>query len=151
MRLQRLDQPRRADAFAHPGLEVGLRGAPQIQIRIQLSAQTFNVQEGFLQQNELGLHFHIEPPCGLEQAQQEVAERDILQRLLEDGFANSTYGRLKLVHWRVGRYPAGLNMQLRNLPIIPAEKGQKVSGKIALVIRCQGANDAEIDGDISGI
>ena len=39
-------------------------------------------------------------------------------------------------------------MQLGDLAVIAAEKRQQIAGKIALVIRCKGTNDAEIDGNV---
>ncbi|MNL76122.1 hypothetical protein D3C87_2020390 [compost metagenome] len=68
------DQGFRADAFAHPAFEERLRGVPQIEVRVQLTAQAFDVQQGFLQQNQLRLHFHVEAARGLEQAHQYLAK-----------------------------------------------------------------------------
>jgi hypothetical protein len=62
------DQGFWADAFTHPALKERLRGVPQIEVRVQLTAQAFDVQQGLLQQNELRLHFHVEAARGLEQA-----------------------------------------------------------------------------------
>ncbi|MOA52856.1 hypothetical protein D3C78_1762190 [compost metagenome] len=66
-----------ADPLAHPALEERLRGVPQIEVRVQLAAQAFDVQQGFLQQDQLWLHFHVEAPRGLEQAHQHLAEGNI--------------------------------------------------------------------------
>ena len=67
MGLQGFDQAGRADAFAHPGFQEGLSSAPEVQIRIKLTPQAFHIQQGFLQQYQLRLHFHVEAPRRLEQ------------------------------------------------------------------------------------
>src|SRR5690554_3058181 len=151
VRLQGLDQARRADALAHPVLKERLGSAPQIQLRIQLAAQAFHVQQGFLQQHQLRLHFHIEATGGLEQAQQEVAERNVFQRPLENRLAHGTDGGFEFVHPGIRRYPAGLYVQLGHLAVIPAEERQQVAGQVAFIVRGQGSDNAEIDGNVFGI
>ncbi|MNW19602.1 hypothetical protein D3C71_2196630 [compost metagenome] len=54
-----------------------MRGVPQVEVRVQLAAEAFDVQQGFLQKNKLRLHFHVEAPCGLEQAHQHLTEGNI--------------------------------------------------------------------------
>src|SRR5690554_6001307 len=148
VRLQRLDQAGRADTLAHPVLKERLGSTPQIQLRIQLAAQAFHVQQGFLQQHQLRLHFHVEAARGLEQAQQEVAEGDVFQWPLENRLTHSTDGGFEFVHPGIRRYPAGLDVQLRHLAVIPAEERQQVAGQVALIVRGQGADNAEIDSDV---
>ncbi|MNF79010.1 hypothetical protein D3C84_612130 [compost metagenome] len=67
-----------AHAFAHPAFKEGLCGVPQVQVRVQLTAQAFDVEQGLLQQYQLWLHFHVEASRGLEQAHQYLAEGNIL-------------------------------------------------------------------------
>ena len=67
LRMYVLDQLPGAHALAHPALEIGLTGAPEVEIRVQLAAEAFDIEQGFLQQNQLRLYFHIEASCHLEQ------------------------------------------------------------------------------------
>ena len=53
---------------------------PQIQVRIELAPQAFDIEQGFLQQHQLRLHFDIETAGSLKQPQQHLAQRDL------DGF-----------------------------------------------------------------
>ncbi|MCY1363280.1 hypothetical protein D9M69_500350 [compost metagenome] len=66
-----------ADPLAHPAFEEWLSGVPQIEVRVQLAAQAFDVQQGFLQQDQLRLHFHVEAARSLEQAHQHLTEGNI--------------------------------------------------------------------------
>ncbi|MNC71783.1 hypothetical protein D3C75_1227410 [compost metagenome] len=76
--LQVAQQMQRTHALAHPALEERLGGAPQVEVGIQLAAEALDVEQGLLQQHQLRLHLHVEAPRGLEQAQQHLAEGDVL-------------------------------------------------------------------------
>jgi hypothetical protein len=88
----------RAHALAHPLAQVRLRRLPQVQLRIQLPAEAFDIEQGLLQQNQLRLHLHVEASRGLEQAQQHLGEGDFLQRLVENRLAHGAHRRLQLIH-----------------------------------------------------
>ncbi|MCY1379261.1 hypothetical protein D9M69_669650 [compost metagenome] len=60
--LELLQQLFRADLLDHPLFEEGLGGVPQIQLRVQVAAQTFDVEQGLLQQHQLRLDLHMETP-----------------------------------------------------------------------------------------
>jgi hypothetical protein len=45
-----------------------------------VAAQAFDIQQGFQEQDELWLNFHVEAPGSLEQAQQEVARLYLQQK-----------------------------------------------------------------------
>ncbi len=137
-----------AHALAHPALEIRLAGAPQIQVRIQLAAQTLDVEQGLLQQHQLRLHFHVEAPCHLEQPDQQLTEGDVFQRLLEDGLAHGTDRRLELVDLGFRRHPARIDVQLRHLAVVALEEGHQVARQVILVFRCEAADDAEVHCDV---
>src|SRR3546814_1541981 len=88
MRAHAFQRRRRAKPRAHPLLHDRLGGLPQIEIRIELPAEALDLQQGFLQQHQLRLHLIVEASCDLEQAQEEEAERDFLQRSLENRLAD---------------------------------------------------------------
>ena len=46
---------------AHPFFEERLCRGPQVEIRIKLASQAFNVKKGLLQQRQLRLNFHVKP------------------------------------------------------------------------------------------
>ena len=49
-----LERPE-ADLVVHPAFEERLGGHPQVQVRIELAAEAFDVQQRLLQQHELRL------------------------------------------------------------------------------------------------
>ena len=148
MLLPVLDLILRQHALAHPALQIGLAGAPEVQIRVQLAAQPFDVQQGLLQQHQLRLDFHVEAAGGLEQAQQQLAEGDVFQRALEDRLADAANRRFKFVHAGVSRYPARVDMQLGNAAVVALEEGHQVARQVALVLGRKAADDAKVDGDV---
>ncbi len=119
-------KPASADALAHPAFQVGLGGFPQVQVRVQFAAQPFHVQQGFLQQDQLRLDFHVEAARGLEQAQQHLPQRDLRQRPIEIRFADGAHRAFQFFFARVRRHPARFDMQLGHAPVIATEEGQEV-------------------------
>lgn len=101
-----------------------------------------------MQQHQLRLHLHVETPRHLEQPQQQDAERDVLQGLVEDRLAHGADGALELIDPHVGRHPAGTQVGLGHGGVVTVEKGHEVLGQVALVLRPQAADDAEIDRDV---
>ena len=73
-----------ADLVHHPALEERLGRHPQIEVRIEFAAEAFDVQQRFLEEHELRLDLDIEASRRLEQAYEYLAERDFLQRLVEN-------------------------------------------------------------------
>ncbi len=138
----------RHHALAHPAFEIGLGRGPQVQIRIELAAKAFNVEQSLLQQYQLRLHFHIEAPRGLEQAHQQLTEGNVLERSLEDRFAHTADRGLEFVDPRLRRNPARVDVQLGNAAVVALEEGQQVARKIVLIVRRQAADDAEVHCDV---
>ena len=59
----------------------------------QLAPQARDVQHGLLQQHQLRLDLDVEAARSLEQAQQHLAEGDVLQRTVEDRFAGRAHSK----------------------------------------------------------
>src|SRR5581483_2098577 len=83
-----------------------------------------------------------------EELHQELAERDVLERLVEDRLAHDADLRLELVDARVRRHPSGLEMRRRDAVVIATEEGQKILREVALVARGERADDAEVERDV---
>eukprot|EP01035_Chromulina_nebulosa_P038697 gene38697-52277_t len=52
--LQALQHALPANLLGHPVFQIRLGGFPQVQVGVELAAQAFDVEQGFLQQHELG-------------------------------------------------------------------------------------------------
>ena len=148
--LQCLPEALGPGALAHPALEIGLGRAPQVQIGIELATQAFDVEQGFLQEYQLWLDFHVEAPRGLKQPQQHLTERDVFERLLQNRLANRADRRSELVGPRAFADPAGFDMQHRDFVIVLAEEREQVPRQVVLVFPGQAADDAAVDGDVTG-
>ncbi len=146
-----LDLRTRADPVRHPLAQDRRRGLPDVELRIEVAAQAFDVEQRLLQQDQLRLDTHVEAACDVEQAQQDGAERDIFERPVEDGFEHGADGGLHLVDAGVGRYPTRLHMEFRHAAVIPVEHGEEVLGQVVLVADVERAHDAEVDGGIAGV
>ncbi len=134
-----------AHALAHPLAQDGRRGMPDIELRIQLAAEPLDVDQRFLQQDELRLQLHVEAARDVEQAHQQGGERDVLERPVEYRLAHRAHGRFDLVHPRTRGHPPGLDMQLRHAAVVAVEHGEEIGGEIVLVARIERADDAEVD------
>ena len=71
------------------------------------------------------LYFHLEAARGLEQSQQGLTERDVLEQLVEDRLANRTDRALELVHRVFARYPAGFDVGLCDALMVALEEARK--------------------------
>ena len=138
----------RPDPFLHPLLHERFGGFPKVELRIQLPAQTLDVQEGLLKQYQLRLDFHVELCRGAEQFDQEVAERNLVQRFGEDGVADFPDDPLELGFVRRRRYPPRFQMQLCDLSVVAVEESHQVAGKVVLVALRQGTDDGAIERDV---
>src|SRR5438105_9094050 len=127
---ERAQQAAPAQLLVHPALEVGLGGVPQVEVGVELASQAFDVEQRLLQQHELGLDLDVEAPRGLEQAQQQPAEVDFLQRPREYRLADRADRRLELVDPRVRRHPAGVEVRLRHAAIVAVEEGDRKSTRL---------------------
>ena len=122
-----------ADLVLHPALEKRLRGHPQVEVGIELAAEAFDVEQRLLQQHELRLDLDVEPARRAEQLHQHLAERDLLQRPVEDRLADDADLGLELVDARVRRHPARLDVRGRDAVVVAAEEREEVLREIALV------------------
>ena len=51
-----------------------MRGFPKIKLGIKFTTETFNIEQRFLQQDQLRLNFHIEPSRGFKQAHHDLSK-----------------------------------------------------------------------------
>src|SRR4030065_2228708 len=58
---------------ARPLLEEWLGRLPQVELRIELATEAFDIEECLLQQHELRLHLHVETARGLAPAEHTAA------------------------------------------------------------------------------
>ena len=140
-----------ANLFAHPALKERLGGFPEIKLRVKLAAKALDIEQGFLQHDQLWLDFDIEAARGLKQAQQNFAEGNILERPVENRFADGADGGLEFIDPGFLGRPAGFNMGFGHPCVVAAEEGKEVLGKIILVAVGQRADDAEIERDITAV
>ena len=104
------DDGARADLGFHPGFEDGFGGRPQVELGVEAAAQAFDVEEGFLQEDELRLDVHVKAARGLEEADEEGAEGDFFDGFAEDGFADFADGSFEVGHAGIARHPARLDV-----------------------------------------
>jgi peroxiredoxin len=60
------------DLIPHPALKKGLGGFPEVEIGVELTAKTFYVEQGFLEQRELGLNLYVKAAGRLKQPNQNL-------------------------------------------------------------------------------
>ena len=137
-----------ADLLVHPPLEERLGGHPQVEVGVELAAEPLDVEQRLLQQHELRLDLDVEAARRAEQLQQHLAERDLLQRPVEDRLAHDADLALQLVDARVGRHPSRLDVRGGDAPVVAAEEREEVLREIALVALRQRAHDAEVERDV---
>src|SRR5690606_35198296 len=109
-----LEERPRPDLLVHPAAEHRPRGFPQVELRIELAAQPFDIEQRLLQQYQLWLYFHVEASRRIEKPHRDLREGYLGERLAEDGFADRSHGRLEFVYAGVGWYPAGVDVQFRD-------------------------------------
>src|SRR3954462_11573488 len=105
-------QPAPPYLFLHPALEVGLGGAPQVEVGVELAAESLDVEQRLLQHHELRLDLHVEAARSLEQPQQQLAEIDLLQWPREYRLAHRADRRLEGVDAGFGGHPPPIEMRL---------------------------------------
>ena len=140
-----------AGLLAHPALEKGQRGLPQIEVGVELASEALDVEQRLLQQHELRLDLDVEALRGLKEPQQHLAERDLLQRLVEDRFAHRADRRFELIDGGVLGRPAGFDVGLGDAAIVAAEEREEVLREVVLVEIAQRADDAEVERDVAAV
>jgi hypothetical protein len=121
------------------------RRAPQIELRVELAADAFDVHQGLLQQQQLRQDFHMEALRRLEQPQQQVTDGDILHGAIEDRFADGAYGEFEFVDPGFRREPSRTRHGARHAAVIAPEESGEILGQVALIEFAQRTHDAEID------
>src|SRR6266705_210836 len=142
-------QPLQSKLLPHPFLQKRFRGRPQVEVRIELAPEPFDVQKRLLQHDELRLDLDVEAARGLEQLQQYAPEGDFLQRPVEDRLAHRADRALELVDARVGGHPAGFKVRLRHAPVVALEKSEEILREVLLVDLGERAHDAEVERDVA--
>ncbi len=138
-------------AFVRPLPQQRLRGLPEIELRIELPTDSFDLQQRLLDQHQLRLDLRIESLRRLEQADQHLAEGNFFERLVCDRLADRSHRRLELIDAHVRWDPAGIQVQLRDASIVVIEERREVGRQIVLIARFERADDAEIDGRIAWV
>src|SRR5205807_4067797 len=116
-----------------------------------LAPESLDVEEGLLQHDELRLDLDVEAARGLEQAHERPSKGDFLQGAVEERFAHSANRALELVHSRIGRHPARLEMRSRHAGVIAPEKTEEVLREVLLVHLGESPHDAEVEGDVAAL
>src|SRR5438105_1643589 len=147
--LHPLQQAAPANLVVHPALQERLGGVPQVQVGVELAPEPFDIEQRLLQQHELRLDLDVEAARGLEQPQQHLAERDVLQRPVEVRLADRADRAFELVDTRRRRHPAAFDVQLGDALVVAPEEGDEVLRQVFLVELGERADDAEIERDVA--
>ena len=144
-------QPAPAHLLVHPALEDRLRRAAQVEVRVELAPEALDLQQRLLQQHELGLDLHAEAPRHLEQAHQQLAEVDLLQRPVEDRLAHRADRALELVDARLARHPARVDVRHRHAVVVAVEERHEVDREVVLVAVGERAHDPEVHAAVAPV
>ena len=130
------------DAFQHR-----LGHGPDVDLRVQLAAHAFDVEQGLLQQDQLRLQGQFVALRGAEQLGQHLGQRDLAERAGEVRLAHRACGGFQFVDADVRGHPAGLHVQLGDAAVVAVEDRHEVLGEPVLVVARELAHDAEIQRD----
>ncbi|MCW0450641.1 hypothetical protein NB706_003475 [Xanthomonas sacchari] len=144
---QFLQRALRAVAFDQDAFEHRPRHRPDVQLRVELAADAFDVEQCLLQQDQLRLQGQLVALGHAEQLDQYLGQRDLRQRPGEVRLAHRARRRLQLVDAHVGRHPARLHVQLGHAPVVLVEDGHEVLGQVVLIFLRELAHDAEVQRD----
>ena len=144
-------QGRRAVAFAQDLFQHRPRFRPDVELGIEQAAHALDVEQGFLQQDQLRLQGQFVALGGLEQLHQHLAQRDFAQRPGEVGLADRTRGRFEFIDAHRRRHPAGFDVQFGDAAVVALEDRHEVFGQVVLVAARQLADDAEINRDVARV
>ena len=139
------DQVPGTNLLLHPFFNEWPRCSPQIHFWIQLAPEALDVEQGFLQQHQLRLDFHLKTTRSLEQPHQHQTQRYFAQRPIETGFTYGTHGRFQFVHARLGGHPARLDVQFGDTAVVALEKGHEILYEVFLVKIGERSDDAKIE------
>ena len=137
--------------IAHDGSQNRFGGFPHVQLRVQLPAQAFHIEQGFLQQNKFRLHNQVEAACHLKGLEHYFAKGNLADGTGEIRFTHGANGRFQFVQPGVGRHPAGFDMQLGNAVVVLIKKSCKIIRQVALVFARQGAANAKVENDVARV
>ena len=120
-------------------------------MRIDGECDAFHHHHGFLQQQQVRLHRHVETAGDGEQAFQQIGDGDVLCLAAADRLAHGAQGGGKSGGVVVRRHIAGLEMNLGDAGIIAGDKAVEYFGEIEPGAAVDAAHDAEIDDADAGM
>src|SRR5204863_4289521 len=103
---------------------------PEVEVGVELAPEPFDVEQRLLQHDKLRLDLDVEAPRGLEQAQEQPAEIDLLQRAREYRLAHRADRRFELVDARRGRHPARIEVRLGDAAVVAVEEGEEILSEV---------------------
>ncbi|ENZ95441.1 IS1478 transposase [Xanthomonas fragariae LMG 25863] len=118
----------RAVALAQDAFEHRPRHRPDIQPGIELATDAFDIQQRFLQQDQLRLQRQLIALRHAEQFDQHLCQRNLRQRPGEVRLAHRARGRFQFVDTHVVRHPARFHVQLGHAAVILVEDRHEVLG-----------------------
>ena len=83
---------------------------PKIEFSIEVSSDALYVEERFLQENELRLHFHFKIGGGTKKRDQQLAKFDLRHLFTKERRAHLANDALKFGNVDMGRDPAAVNV-----------------------------------------
>ena len=118
---------------------------PHIKLWREAAAHPFGHQHGLLQQQQLGLGFHIETFRGYEQLGEQAGDGNLARRAIKNRLADGPNGLLEHLTVGIGRDVAGVEVNIGHPCVIAGDEaeqhiGQKIAGGAV-----EPAHDAEID------
>ncbi len=144
---QFLQRATRAVALDQDAFEHRPRHRPDIQLRVELAADAFDIEQGLLQQDQLRLQRQLVALGHAEQLEQYLGQGDLRQRTGEVRLADRTCRRFEFVDTHVGGHPARFDVQLGDTPVVAVEDGHEVLGQVVLIFLRELAHDAEVQRD----
>ncbi len=132
---------------AHPTLDQRPCQGPDVDFGIEASADPLDQDHGFLQQQQLGLGFHLELLGHPEQLGEQAGDRNFLQRPAEDRLADRAAGLGKGVNRPGGGDIARSEMDLGHPPVVARQKADQHVGEVIAGGAVEPAHDPKIDDD----
>ena len=140
-------EPLRAVALDQNLFQHRFRHRPDIELRIEQAAHAFDIQQRFLQQDQLRLQCQFVSLRGAENLDQHFRQRNFRQRPCEIRFAYRARGGFQLIDPDRRGHPAGLYMQFGDAAIVAVEDRHEIFGEIILIFARELTDDAVIDRD----
>src|SRR6202035_3662361 len=115
---------------AHPLFDQRLPESPNVDLGIETAPDALDDDHRFLQQQKLRLGFHVELLGDLEELREQAGDRDLLQRLAQDGFADRAACLCEGVDGPACGYVPSREMDFRYPAIISRQKTDQHIGEV---------------------